>query len=243
MNKLVIRQVPAKQGAAWIGSGYNLFAQSWGQWILIFLVMAVFYLATAILPTVKIGAFPLSLAQLASGFLGPVFLGGLYLAAREQERSGKPQLADLFRGFSGHPELLVWGGIGVILSFLSSLTAFAVAGPAPALDLNDPAAFEQSLLYLQQSLLVNLIFALVTGLAYWFGIPASALDKVPALRAWGLSYRASAYNLGALLVYGLLGALIFLAGLLALGLGLLVALPIGLLANYRAYSEVVGYKL
>lgn len=241
MSGLTIRQVPAARGAAWIAGGWQLFASSWGQWVLFFLVLALLNVVVGALPRLTVGGFGLALGQLATSFLTPVFLGGLYLAARDQQEAGnKPKVGDLFQGFSGNPELLIWGGIGLILSLLGSLTAFIVAGPAPVLNLNDPAVLEQYLLYTQSSLPVALIFGLITGLAYWFGIPASALDKVPALSALAFSYRAGFYNVGALLLYGVLAALILLVGILALGLGLLVALPLGLLANYSAYRDVAG---
>lgn len=241
MSSPKIRQVPAARGAAWIAAGWRLFAGAWGQWVLVFLVLALLSLAVGALPRLMIGGFGLSLGQLATSFLTPVFLGGLFLAARDQEElSRKPKVADLFRGFSGNPELLLWGGIGLILSLLGSLTVFVVAGPAPDLNLNDPVALEQYLFYTLHVLPVILIFGLITGLAYWFGIPASALDRVPALSALAFSYRAGFYNLGALLLYGILAASIFVAGILALGVGLLVALPLGLLANYSAYRDVAG---
>lgn len=241
MSGLTIRQVPAARGAAWIAEGWRLFASSWGQWVLIFLVLALLNLALGALPRLTVGGFGLSLGQLATSFLTPIFLAGLYLAARDQQELGqKPNVGDLWRGFSGNQELLVWGGIGLALSFLGSFTVFIVAGPAPTLNLNDPLALEQYLLYTQQVLPVTLIFGLITGLAYWFGIPASALDRVPALSAFAFSYRAGFYNILALLLYGILAALILFAGMLALVIGLLVALPLGLLANYCAYRDIAG---
>lgn len=236
---ITIRIVPVARAAAWLAQGWRLFANAWGLWLLISLVWLVLLTAITYLPSVPLGNFDLPLGDLVSGAFEAIAIGGLYLAIRDQVQSGRRlRVSDLFRAFSGHPQIALWGVAYLLLALVASLVAFAVFGPAPVVIPDDPDSLAQDFAYSVQLLAVTGIISLVLTPLYWLGLPLSALKGVPIWDAMVLSWQASFVNPGAFLLYCLYVLVLFVVGLVTL-VGFLIALPLLLLATYCAFSELL----
>ena len=87
-------------------------------------------------------------------------------------------------------------------------------------------------------ILFGLLLALPLVMAYWFAPALVALDGFSAVTAMKLSFQGCWKNLLPFLVYGGLGLLLVLAGMLPLLLGLLVVLPMLIASLYVSYRDV-----
>jgi hypothetical protein len=225
--------VPAGHGWQWIKGAWARFrAQPWPWAAGVVLIYGINVLLTLV-PVI---------GGLASVVLGPVFLGGLLLGARAQERTGRFRAASAFDGFSANGGQLALVGV---LYFIGIIAVFFVAamlvmaggllstGAMEALTANDPealAAVAGPGLVLMLLLIMLLIVPVIMG--YWFAPALVALEGMPALQAMITSFRACLMNIMPFLVYGL--ALL----LLMVGLGLVFAIlggVVGALAGPLAF--------
>ena len=75
-------------------------------------------------------------------------------------------------------------------------------------------------------------------MAYWFAPALVALDDLTAFSAMKLSFFGCMKNVLSFLVYGILGLVLLLIGVIPLGLGLLVVLPVLTASIYVAYRDI-----
>src|SRR4029434_779413 len=83
--------VPAGRGVDWWQSAWQLFTAAPGAVIIITLVYVAHMMVLSFIPR---------LGQIAMSLLNPVFLGGIMLGCREQDRGGALSVQHLFAGFS-----------------------------------------------------------------------------------------------------------------------------------------------
>jgi uncharacterized membrane protein len=82
-----------------------------------------------------------------------------------------------------------------------------------------------------------LLTALVKG-ALWFAPALLAFHELSTAHAIRWSVFAALSNLGAMLAYGIALTVVFVAGALPWGLGLLVVIPVMVASTYTGYAEV-----
>lgn len=233
--------VPAGRGVDWWGSAWRLFTAEPGTWILITIVYIAIMMVLSLIPL---------LGQLAVSLLHPVFLGGIMLGCREQDRGGALTVQHLFAGFNEKLGPLVVLALLYLLGWfvigcLTLAIAFAALGGSvlAALASGDAmvmgaALFSTMGLSAALVLLVALLFAVPLIMAFWFAPPLVVFRGDEPLAAMKTSFRASLRNVPPFLIYGLLGIVFIILACIPLFLGLIVLIPVGLATVYTSYKDI-----
>lgn len=243
----------AWRGMLWLRQAFSMFRAAPLRWLLL---SASYYL---LLVCAQLGPWP---AKLAVVLLQPVFVVGFLAAAWGQERGGKPEFRDLFRGFRSN----LWALIPLGLVFFVGMT---IAGSATALidggtliawvsGGEEPSEEVLSSGRLQLAMLFGIACALPTLLALWFAQALVVFHDAGTLTALRTSLRAALVNWRPAAVFAI--AILFYGGVLpTLGeelarlfdaptdtvVGVALLLPYALIfgatfqiANYVAYRDV-----
>jgi uncharacterized membrane protein len=88
--------------------------------------------------------------------------------------------------------------------------------------------------------LVGLVAAVLFFMAWWFAPALVTLNGAPPIDALQASFRASAANIGAQLVFGLIFIGLAIVASIPFGLGWLVLGPMAIGASYASWREVYG---
>jgi uncharacterized membrane protein len=83
-----------------------------------------------------------------------------------------------------------------------------------------------------------LLLAMPLAMAMFFAPGLVALNDVPLMRSFKLSFLACLKNILSFLVFGLVAIVMVIAGILPFGLGLLLVLPILAISIYLAYRDI-----
>ncbi|WP_020558076.1 hypothetical protein [Thiofilum flexile] len=233
-----IKTVALAQVMQWYQFGYELWYRYKWQWLLVSLVCSLMLLGVAVIPGVNwlmYVVLPLVIAAL------------LYMARRAVQgyEPGLEQFAFIL-GLTEQRTQLLWIGLGLaVLMLLVSFSGRILQPPAVLNYTLAELAQAQRGMEVGHSFFTTLLNSLIQIAAVCFAAiallfaPALALfRKVPAWLAVKSSLRAFWLNKGALLFFLFIQTMLTLLALLPFGLGLLVLLPITVLALYRAYTEI-----
>jgi uncharacterized membrane protein len=239
-----IRRIEAGQGATWWGDGWRLFKAAPLLWIAIVLVWLVVSVALTQAGTV---------GNIASMLLTPVLSAGVLMAARDQDRGGALRFEELFAGFGGGrlAPLLILGLFNFVLTaIVLAIIAAAVVGIVgyaglqmflanDVLDLasTDLTGLAFTILLLSPLLLIG--FALIS-MAFWFAPGLVAVNRIAPAAALWLSFRANLTNIGAMLIYGVIGVVFIILASAPLGLGWIVLGPVMAGSWYATWRDVFG---
>lgn len=234
----LVRSLDAERGLAWMTEAWGLFTARAGLWILLTIVSLGILLVAGIVPL---------LGTLLSPFASTLVIAGLMLVAAKQHSGGSPEVSELFAVLShaAFRPLMVLTLLYLALSFALALLAIAVmavTGGTAAIfggilggeEAAVAAGFGTLLL---GSLLVIAVMVPIIAM-YWFAVPLVLFEGTEPWRAMKASLRATLTNLLPLLVYGLLGLIAVIAGIITLGLGFLVAMPLLLISWFLSYREI-----
>jgi uncharacterized membrane protein len=232
--------VPTSRGWSWITRGFWHFKTDPFVWILIFLVLLGISIVLGLIPII---------GGLANSLLWPLFAAGLMYGAREQDRGNKLHVEHLFAGFRENLEplaivgLLSLGGsilIGIVIlgMLLGSLLPMLQMN-LWALQTQDPATLLQVLgPGVLIGLLVGLLLFIPLSMAMLFSPALVLLDGMSPMEAIKQSFLGSLKNMLPLSVYGLVALGLLLLGAIPLGLGLFVVWPILTAAIYAAFRDI-----
>jgi uncharacterized membrane protein len=235
--------VPAGRGVDWWGSAWRLFTAAPVAWLLITIVYIAILLVLSFIPL---------LGQLVVSLLHPVFLGGIMLGCRDQDRGGTLAVQHLFAGFNEKLGPLVVVALlylvgWLIVACLTLAIAFAALGGTAlaALVSGDPMIMGTELfatMGLSAALvfLVALLFAVPLLMAFWFAPPLVVLRGDAPFAAMKTSFRACLRNIPPFLIYGLLGIVFIVLACIPLFLGLIVLIPVGIATVYTSYKDIFG---
>lgn len=221
--------VPAAHGWTWIKQAVDLFMEERLCWTGMVLLMGVLALLVSLIPVV--GSF-------VTTILGPVFAGGLMLAAAAQKRGEAIQVPDLFGGFSQRRNpLILLGLFHLLYAFLLGLifVVITIVFFAGFSMVNNAGFMQQHFFGIMLLVLFLGLLTIPAAMGFWFAPSLVALEDLPAWPSIKASFTASLKNWSALLVYGLIVLLASLA------VGLLVGLVAGLLGAFlpRGGSKII----
>jgi uncharacterized membrane protein len=227
--------VDAGRGLAWWTDAWPLFTRAAVMWIVLLLIAVVICVAVSVVPII---------GPLASSLIGPVFGGGLMLAARKVDHGSALDVGDLFTGFRDKlSPLLVLGALLVAVSLavtliavvfgVGAVTAVLVGGMA-----DRPAAVLATLGTAAIGFLVLLLVLLPVAMAFLFAPALVALRDVPPVAALKSSFFACLRNIVPMLVYGVIYILAAVVASIPFGLGWIVLLPLLVLTAYTAYRDI-----
>ena len=246
------RSVPAGRGAGWILEGFNYFKAGPLGWIAFVIVLFIISFFNPLI------SFFSSLVSIVGGLLyevlASILLGGLMLGCRAVDTAGRFQFRHVFSGFGSDKvgQLALVGVIDIIASVLIfSLVALMIfiqfGGEVLALIWDSQSAEQQAegidalsgapfigkggLLLLD--LLVGMALFLPIMMATWMAPALIVLEKVNAVPAMILSFRACLVNIIPLLV----------CGVVALILLIIPALPFIVVGLFGFLSIIFGIHI
>lgn len=240
------RSLPAGRGWGWIADGWALFkARPW-TWIGVLLLFYLILILLSLVPSV--GGLAVTLVQ-------PILTAGLMIGAHAQHTGGRLEVGHLFAGFQAHTGRLALLGLAYLLLAIG-IGVVTVLGLLLVLQLTGAPGLEQQLIFLEDPgpiqlptqvpmeplLLIPVLIALLMGvtvaMAMLFAPALIALNAVPVVRALKLSLQGCLRNVLPFLVFGLAALGLLLLGSLPMMLGLLVVVPVLVIALYMAYRDI-----
>jgi uncharacterized membrane protein len=224
--------VPAGQGFAWIGEGWQLFTQSKGLWIGIFVLYVIILAVLSKIPFV-------------TNLIGPVLFGGLMLGCRALDRGEPLKVGHLFSGFQNNVGQLLLVGV-VALAYVVAVAVIAgifTVGGAAGIGILAGHSDPRHLAGLGAAtflvfILVYLALVIPLSMALWFAPPLIVFHDMPAFKAMGLSFKGSLRNILPALLYGIALLVLGVLAVIPLGLGLLVWGPVIFASTYAAYKDI-----
>jgi uncharacterized membrane protein len=230
-----VRDVGASHGPGWLAGGWRHFRAAPMLWMGLSAGWMLITFALVLVPIV---------GGVAANLLQPAFFASFALAARRQLSGERPQMGDLFSGFRRPLRPLVNLGAMLLIAeiaifFLMSLLGLPGAG-SEGDEIATLADYVRQLQGKEWILLVGLVLtALVKG-ALWFAPAVLAFHDLSTAHAVRWSVFAALSNIGAMVAYAIALGIVFVAGALPWGLGLLVVIPVMVASTYTGYADVFG---
>lgn len=233
------RKVPAGNGVAWLGGGWDLFKESPGIWILFTIILVVLSLVMSFVP----------LGQIALGLIWPVLVGGIMLGCAAIKQGEPLEISHLFAGFSAKAGPLILVGLiyfagSLAIMLIAGIIAFLGIGSAGLTAILSGEAYElmAGAAGLVMSILIACLVALLLFvplvMAFWFAPALVLFHDVEPLAAMRASFKACLTNFVAFLLYGLVGLFLAIVASIPLMLGWLVLAPVSFGSIYAAYRDV-----
>lgn len=233
-STVTVRNAGSDRGIGWLTDAWALFAKVPGIWVVMLLIMMVIYGV--------LGALPFS--GLLASLVGPVFGGGLMLAAQRQDRGQDPEIGMLFDGFKGPllSQLILLG----VAALAVCLAIGLVVGILAAIGIGGSLLSGQGhgvlagvgIGVILLGAMIGLLLLIPLSMAMWFAPALVALAGVKPIEALRLSFDGCLKNLVPFLIYGVLVLVALLVGMIPFGLGLLIVMPVLALSTYVAYKDI-----
>lgn len=226
------RRVPLAHGWQWVLQAFRLVREQPLTWVL--------FASSYLLLHIVLGMLP-AIGQLLAIMLAPVFAGSFVLAAQRADRGDTLRPGDVLDGFQEFARPLIglglsYFGLLVLTMLLLMLALMAMLG-----GMHDPAKMQA--LPLGKQLVGMLLMGgglFVASLLYWFAPAAVVLAGFDPLRAMRRSLAGGLLNWQAVLLCGVVLAVLLFIALLPAGLGLLLWLPVMFVTVYTAWQDVFG---
>jgi uncharacterized membrane protein len=236
-------RVGASRGLSWISEGWTLFKAAPVMWIVALLILFGVQMVLGLIPI---------LGSLVSIVIGPFFMAGMLAFAHGIAQGEDADLGKLFIGLQQKTGALIAVALVYFLIILGLIVVFGIGvfvmlGGAAALSAASPEAMVSSLLAgggVMGFVLLLLVFfavAMLVAAAYWYAPGLVLYTDLGAVDAMKESFRACLANWVAFLVYGFVGLLVILGGMLALVIGFfLVSLPLLMASYYISFRDLFG---
>jgi uncharacterized membrane protein len=231
--------VPIGHGWSWLAEGFGYFRRNPLAWIGALLVWIGMIILANFIPVV---------GGLAINLLSGVIMAGFLLGIQVQERGGNFEVAHVFAGFSSNIGQLLLLGVIYLLGMLLVLAVMVLVVSGSVLMLGDMQAMEQNPELMMEMmggpagilLMVLAVLAVMIPLmmAYFFAPALIAIEGLSALSAMKYSFMGCLKNILPFFWYGLLGTGLMVLGMLPLGLGLLVVVPMFMASVYAAFRDI-----
>ncbi|MDT3705740.1 MAG: BPSS1780 family membrane protein [Thiobacillus sp.] len=231
------RKLAASQGLQWVVAGFRLYRKNP---LLLSAAFAVLFGTVMGLGLIPVVGGPLS--ELAS----PLMVAGFMAAYRALDSGRELGLPQFFAGVQGPAiPLMTVGAVQLLGTLLISQVMLGMGFDPQALmaaaqsQQKDPAQMQAILNQSMPALLTGLALFTPLIMATWFAPALILFGGARPATALGVSFKAVIKNWAAMLVNGLaLGLLLFVAALVPLLLGLLVAMPVLFGSLYASYQAI-----
>lgn len=230
------RRVAATEGFQWVAAGFRLYRKNPLLLSAAFGVLFGVVMALGLIPAV--GG---SLSELAS----PLMVAGFMAAYRVLDEGRELELPQFLAGVQGPAiALATVGAVQLVGTLLIGQVMLAMgfdpqALMAAAQSQKDPQEMQAVLNQSMPAVLTGLVLFTPLIMATWFAPALILFGGARPLTALGVSLKAVGRNWAAMLLNGLaLGAVLFIAALVPLMLGLLVAMPVLFGSLYASYQGI-----
>lgn len=235
-NQDIPRKVAASQGFQWVAAGFRLYRKTPLLLSAAFAMLFGVVMALGLIPVV--GA---SLSELAS----PLMVAGFLAAYRALDDGSELELPQFLAGVRGPAiPLMAVGAVQLLGTLLIGKIMLGMgfdpqAVMTAAQSQKDPAEMQAILNQAMPAVLTGLLLFTPLIMATWFAPALILFGGARPATALGVSLKAVARNWPAMLVNGIaLGLLLFLAALVPMLLGLLVAMPVLFGSLYASYQAI-----
>ncbi|AOM40690.1 BPSS1780 family membrane protein [Xenorhabdus hominickii] len=224
------RAVGAGAATEWIGNAWEMFKANPMKWVLITLVYVAILVVLSLIP----------LVNFISGLFGSAFIAGFITAAEKQRATGDFEIDLLFHGFKNKlGSLIAVSALYLGIYILGAVAAVLIVGvgaieslsSAPELLINSSSSF----------ILAGLVFLTfnIIALAFaWFAPALIIINDLKFGEAISMSLNAVKKNqLGGFLFFLLMGILMAIS-MIPLFLGLIVTVPMMMVAYYTTYRSI-----
>jgi hypothetical protein len=236
-NQDIPRKVAASQGFQWVAAGFRLYRKT------PLLLSAAFGLLFGVV--MALGLIPVvgsSLSELAS----PLMVAGFMAAYRALDSGGELELPHFLAGVKGPAiPLMTIGAVQLLGALLIGQVMLAMGFDPQALmaatqgGKASPQEMQAILNQAMPALLVGLVLFTPLIMATWFAPALILFGGARPATALGVSLKAVVRNWAAMLTNSIaLGLLLFVAALVPMLLGLLVAMPILFGSLYASYQAI-----
>lgn len=234
------RSRPIGHGWTWISQAWSLFTPAWGQWILVWLMLFIFFWVLSIIP----------FGPLVASLVGPVFGAGVLYMAHRARSEGGCSIGDVFAPFQQRPGPLV--GLGAINLAVTTVILVIVAGgmflavDVQALEGVDPdnqeAVAEAMMAMFTSGGAIFALFGLALLIpwfaAYWFALPLVYFGEYGIGTALKTSLIAVVRNILPLLWYSIILFVLAILAAIPFALGYLVLMPLMMITFYTMFRDI-----
>jgi type IV secretory pathway VirB3-like protein len=236
-NQDIPRKVAASQGLQWVVAGFRLYRKNPLLLSAAFGLLFGVVMALGLIP--KVGS---SLSELAS----PLMVAGFMAAYRALDSGNDLELPQFLAGLQGPAiPLMSVGAVQFLGTLLIGKVMLAMGFDAEAVmaaakgGTASPAEMQAMLNQAMPAVLTGLVLFTPLIMATWFAPALILFGGARPATALGVSLKAVARNWAAMLVNSLaLGMLLFVAALVPMLLGLLVAMPVLFASLYASYQAI-----
>src|SRR5512140_459183 len=227
-----VAEVPASNGARWLGEAFAIFRQKPMAWIGLCAGWLVITFGLIIVPLI---------GGVIANFLQPVFFASFAIIAYRQIAGEPVAMGDLFLGFRRNLRALVNLGALLLIAEIVIFALMALMGLPTAAEGDKTftvAEYVESLRGKEWVLATGFLLTVIVKGSLWFAPPLIAFHEMSTLDAMRWSVYAAVSNIGTMIVYGacLLG--LFFLGTLPWLLGMLVVVPMMVISTYTGYKDV-----
>jgi uncharacterized membrane protein len=222
------RAVPWQHALAWYEDAMRLFKRAPGTWVALAIITVLTELALKSVPGV---------GALLSQLVTPLVACGMVYAAAATDRGAAPTVRDAVRAFRAAPGTIAAIVAAALVAFAAeAFAAWWIAG-ANLLDSGTGST------ELSATAVIGVVaIGILASLPVMF-VPFHVLfEDVPGTAAFAASWNAFALNTLPLLMYSAASMILVGFGLVTLGLGLALALPLWAASSYLAWKDVFGVR-
>jgi hypothetical protein len=171
--------------------------------------------------------------------VSPIFYGGLMIGCRAIDSGAPLEIRHLFAGFRENTQALAMiGG----LQLLGMLAIAVVVGGIGFAMMGQQTSLDVAALNLSPAMMIVMLLGvaltLPIAMAIWFAPALVALDRIGALAAMKMSFRACLLNLLAFTSYSLVLLLLMVLVAATFGLGFVVVIPVVIASVYASYLDI-----
>ncbi|MGN6666632.1 MAG: BPSS1780 family membrane protein [Trinickia sp.] len=222
-----MRAVVARQGSQWLSTGWTLFRQCPGGWILLGVIEL---LATAV-------CYALPFASELAAVFTVLWAGGMIHAADRCRANGSVGLVDVVRGIRERFRPLFAAAVfGLLIAIVCDLTGERASNALSLLAFGGAGSSDTLLALVTGAVYVSA--ALIGAMTLWLAPAVIVLNGAAPGDALRASFTATWRNGWAALVYGLIVAGLMVAAVLTLGVAMLVVAPLLYLSTYAASIDM-----
>ncbi len=229
-----VRDVRSSRGPAWLAGGWRHFRGAPLVWMGLSAGWMLITLALVLVPVI---------GGVAANLLQPIFFASFALTARKQLDGEAPEMGDLFLGFRRPLRPLVNLGAILLVAEIGIFFLMSLLGLPGVGDGEEVVTVVDYVRLLQGKewiLVAGLALTAIVKGALWFAPALLAFHEISTAHAVRWSVFAALSSLGAMLTYGIVLTVIFIAGALPWGMGLIVVIPLMVASTYTGYADVFG---
>jgi uncharacterized membrane protein len=232
---MLMRTVPARQGAQWIADGWALFRLHPWIWIALGVINLVVGLILDSIPY----------ASALTSVFAVLWTGGMSAAAERCRTTGLVRISDVTDGIRAKLQpLFAISVFAFLITIICDLTGGRVSDSVSLLLKTVPsqqvAGVWQDVSWLY--LLIYLVAAVGGTMALWLAPTLIVLTDAAPVDALKQSFTVAWRNVWPTLIYGLIVAGLAIASIVTLGLGLLVIVPLIYLSTFAACRELFSIE-